>query len=174
MELTLRPQVPMYCLQGVGFVCALGAASALPDARVAWPQTVVVGKSADAGADLRFSLRTSGGFDDEGVFVRVSADGLPEDAAEEAAAGMRDALARWEQAIAERSGAVAGPLAPLLDAYVAALAGFGERVEVVFPNGSVAARGSFVGVDVWGRATVRTEADNTLDLSPEQASLRRL
>ena len=66
---------------------------------------------------------------------------------------------------------MAGPLAPLLEDYVDRLVGFGREVEVVFPNGNIAARGTFCGVDVWGRATVRTASGRELEVAPEQASL---
>ena len=33
----------------------------------------------------------------------------------------------------------------------------GKPAEVVYPNGKVAMRGTLVGMDVWGRATIRNE-----------------
>ena len=69
--------------------------------------------------------------------------------------------------------AVAGPLAPVLSEYFDALPLMGARVDVVYPNGNVAATGDFVAVDVWGRATVRLEDGREVVVSSEQASLRR-
>ena len=68
---------------------------------------------------------------------------------------------------------VAGPLAPLLDDYFDTMDAANERVEVVYPNGRVAARGVLAGLDVWGRASVRTDSGRELSISPEQASIRR-
>ena len=45
-------------------------------------------------------------------------------------------------------------------------------VEVVYPNGRVFCRGRLVGVDVWGRATVRNALGGEVEVSPEQASIR--
>lgn len=167
MELTLRPKVPMYCLQGVGPVCALGACAALPGARIAWPQAVAVGEE-------RVELATRGGYDDEGMYVHVVAL-LPDALAIQAdalATAIASAVDAWAAAIAAREGKVAGPLAPMLGDYVDLLQGFGCPAEAVFPNGNVAARGTFVGVDVWGRITLRTPSGKDLVYSPEEVSLR--
>ncbi len=70
--------------------------------------------------------------------------------------------------------AVAGPLAPILSEYFDALPLMGREVNVVYPNGNVAATGTFCAVDVWGRATVRTADDKELVISSEQASIRAI
>ena len=77
----------------------------------------------------------------------------------------------WAEAIAAGRGA-AGPLAPVLSDYFDALYLMGEPVNVVYPNGNLMAQGTFVGVDVWGRAAVRLEGGKELSISSEQASLR--
>lgn len=164
MEAVLRPKVPMYCLQGAAYVCALGAAEAVGGS-VSWPFTVV-----DETGASRVTIEARGGYDDEGLFIRVTGEGL----ADEMISGITARVTLWEDGIAQRQGAVAGPLAPLLEDYVDRLTGFGSDVEVVFPNGNVAARGTFCGVDVWGRATVRTSAGRELEIAPEQATLRPL
>ena len=94
----------------------------------------------------------------------------------ELAQAIRDAVVAradaWAAAV--NSGhAVAGPLAPVLSEYFDALPLMGTRVDVVYPNGNVAATGDFVAVDVWGRATVRLEDGREVVVSSEQASLRR-
>ena len=68
--------------------------------------------------------------------------------------------------------AVAGPLAPVLSDYFDRVALMGKPVELVYPNGRVAMRGTLAGVDVWGRATVRNELGGEVEVSPEQASIR--
>lgn len=95
---------------------------------------------------------------------------------DELAQTIRDAVVAradaWAAAV--NSGhAVAGPLAPVLSEYFDALPLMGTRVDVVYPNGNVAATGDFVAVDVWGRATVRLEDGREVVVSSEQASLRR-
>lgn len=95
---------------------------------------------------------------------------------DELARAIRDAVVAradaWAAAV--NSGhAVAGPLAPVLSEYFDALPLMGTRVDVVYPNGNVAATGDFVAVDVWGRATVRLEDGREVVVSSEQASLRR-
>lgn len=95
---------------------------------------------------------------------------------DELAQAIRDAVVAradaWAAAV--NSGhAVAGPLAPVLSEYFDALPLMGARVDVVYPNGNVAATGDFVAVDVWGRATVRLKDGREVVVSSEQASLRR-
>lgn len=95
---------------------------------------------------------------------------------DELAQAIRDAVVAradaWAAAV--NSGhAVAGPLAPVLSEYFDVLPLMGARVDVVYPNGNVAATGDFVAVDVWGRATVRLEDGREVVVSSEQASLRR-
>lgn len=77
----------------------------------------------------------------------------------------------WAQDV--RAGrAAAGPLAPILSEYFDALPLMGREVDVVYPNGNLAASGTFCAVDVWGRATVRLEGGKELVISSEQASIR--
>lgn len=104
------------------------------------------------------------------------AEGAEAPGFDELAQAIRDAvLARVDAwAAAVNSGhAVAGPLAPVLSEYFDALPLMGSRVDVVYPNGNVAATGDFVAVDVWGRATVRLGDGREVVVSSEQASLRR-
>lgn len=104
------------------------------------------------------------------------AEGTEAPGFDEIARAIRDAVvARTDAwAAAVNSGhAVAGPLAPVLSEYFDALPLMGARVDVVYPNGNVAATGDFVAVDVWGRATVRLGDGREVVVSSEQASLRR-
>ena len=104
------------------------------------------------------------------------AEGAEAPGFDELAQAIRDAVVAradaWAAAV--NSGhAVAGPLAPVLSEYFDALPLMGTRVDVVYPNGNVAATGDFVAVDVWGRATVHLEDGREVVVSSEQASLRR-
>ena len=42
----------------------------------------------------------------------------------------------------------------------------------VYPNGNEMARGTFAGVDIWGRATLITSDGHEVEFSPEQAGIR--
>ena len=108
--------------------------------------------------------------------ANAMAEGAVAPGFDELAQAIRDAVVArvdaWAAAV--NSGhAVAGPLAPVLSEYFDALPLMGARVDVVYPNGNVAATGDFVAVDVWGRATVRLEDGREVVVSSEQASLRR-
>ena len=170
----LRPQVGMGSLSGVPYVAALGACEGLEQLGVAgvgvgWPADVV-------------HVRTSAGYA-EGMFVVCSlsfdvaggahADALPAD--EQVAGAVCSAILARVDAWAAAVGAgraVAGPLAPVLSDYFDRVTLMGKPVELVYPNGRVAMRGTLAGVDVWGRATVRNELGGEVEVSPEQASIR--
>ena len=166
MELALRPKVPMYCWTGVPYVVALGVCDACEDLAILWPYGLVDAEGAEV-ADVRVSVA-------DGLVARIEAAGERDLAqrAGEVEAAVRNRLSAWEDAIAAQGGAVAGPRAPLLNDYVDRVRGFGRRVQVVFPNGRVAAEGAFAGLDVWGRATIRLDGGRELEVAPEQASLR--
>ena len=166
LSVTLRPAVPMSHMMGVPFVAALGMAEALGEgAQVSWPHGALAPDGAPA------EVRTRAGYDDEGMFVTCELSGPA------AADGVGDAARRrvdaWATDVAAGR-AAAGPLAPVLGDYFDACALMGEPVAVVYPNGTVAATGTFAGVDVWGRATVRLSDGRELVVAPEQASIRPL
>lgn len=77
----------------------------------------------------------------------------------------------WEAAY-KQGRAAAGPMAPILDEYFEKIELINHEVEAVLPDGRVCGKGTFVGLDVWGRATIRTESGEELDFASEQASLR--
>lgn len=77
----------------------------------------------------------------------------------------------WETAYLEGC-AAAGPMAPILEEYFDQIELINHEVEAVLPDGRVCGKGTFVGLDVWGRATIRTESGEELDFASEQASLR--
>lgn len=77
----------------------------------------------------------------------------------------------WEQAYKDGR-AAAGPMAPILEEYFDALELIDHEVDAVLPDGRVCAKGVFCGLDVWGRATIRTAEGEELDYASEQVSLR--
>lgn len=102
---------------------------------------------------------------------------FPEPAFDELARAIRDhVVARCDAWAADVNAgrAVAGPLAPILSDYFDALPLIGHDVRVVYPNGNVMGLGTFLGVDVWGRADVRMGSGKEVTLSSEQASLRAI
>ena len=174
-SLTLRPEVPMGAYHGIGYVCVLGAVEALReqgvDAGIAWPFGIV-----DVGSGQQLaSLRVRAGYD-EGMFAScelLAQEDLPDMDEAALAAGIEQCVAAWAEQV--RAGrAQAGPLAPILSTYFDYVPLLGRPAEAVYPNGNVMARGLFVGIDVWGRATLRIESGRELEFAPEQASLRPL
>ena len=63
-------------------------------------------------------------------------------------------------------------MAPVLSEYFDLVALMGKPAEAVYPNGNVMARGTFAGVDIWGRATLVTADGHEVEFSPEQARIR--
>ena len=78
----------------------------------------------------------------------------------------------WAAALADNR-AVAGPLAPVLGEYFDMVPALGHRAAAVSPNGHPLAIGTFAGVDVWGRATIKTTVDER-EFAPEVARIRTL
>lgn len=179
LAILLRPHVPMQHYMGLGAVCALGVLDALRDlgeteAVIGWPQAVLGGR--DATADRLASVRIQAGTGEAGLFaVCEVALGPACHSSDEVFAAVRDGVCArcdaWEADV-NAGRAVAGPLAPVLSEYFDAIPLLGRQVEAVHPDGRVICRGSFAGIDVWGRATVHTADGEDIDLAPEQASLR--
>ena len=78
----------------------------------------------------------------------------------------------WAAALAGNR-AVAGPLAPVLGEYFDMVPALGHRAAAVSPSGHPLAIGTFAGVDVWGRATIKTTVDER-EYAPEVARIRTL
>ena len=180
-EVTLRPQVPMGAFQALGYVCAMGAARGLRAAdvgfaAVGWPSTVVDGRTEQPLIDLRihagynrgmYATCTLVGARQVGLLRGLSNDELR--AALEK--GVTEQVGVWEERIAAGAGA-AGPLAPVLSEYFDLVTLLGHPAVAVYPNGNEMARGTFSGVDIWGRATLTTEDGSELEFAPEQAGIR--
>lgn len=175
VELVCRPAVGMSFLTGVPYAAALGVADALAGlgatgVGVAWPHDV-------CGPDgVMATVRTTAGYG-EGMFVvcHVALAGVTSQAADAladaVAEGILARVGQWAEGIAGAAKA-ATPLGPVLNELFDRMPLMGQPVEVVYPNGNVAMRGTLVGMDVWGKATVRNEFGRDLDLAPEHASLR--
>lgn len=156
-ELVLRPKVGMRQMASAPYVVALGVCDAVPNARIAWPHDV---EDVESGTYVA-QIRAHAGYDDEGMFVRVT---LPnEQCVTDAVRARVDA---WAKALEGRPRIA--PLVPVLADYADRLALLGEAVRVTYPNGREYARGEFCGIDVWGRATVRLTDGSELEFSPER------
>lgn len=155
-SLVLRPAVGMRQYVGVPYVVALGVCDALPQAGIAWPHDVVDA----ATGELICAVRTRGGYDDEGMFVQVELGVGPE--VHEA---VRQRVELWAA-----QGSVA-PLSSVLADYADKLVQLNKDVRVCYPNGTVYAEGTFVGIDVWGRATVRLVSGQDIEFPPEKFRL---
>lgn len=179
--MTVRPQVPMGAFHALGYVCAMGAAEGLRAAGVdfaaiGWPQDVVDGRTFRPLCTLSMHAGYNKGMYGECTVAAAQQIGLLRDYSDEQlasaiAAGIEARVASWEQQIVAGAG-VAGPLAPVLSEYFDLVALLGNPAEAVYPNGNVMARGTFAGVDIWGRATLVTSDGSEVEFSPEQASIR--
>ena len=87
------------------------------------------------------------------------------------AEGVLARVDQWAEGISQ-AGRAATPLGPILNELFDRMPLMGKPAEVVYPNGKVAMRGTLVGMDVWGRATIRNEFGRDLDIAPEHASIR--
>lgn len=91
------------------------------------------------------------------------------------AVSLRDHIMRrcdaWEADV-HAGRAAAGPLAPILSEYFDCIPLLGHQVEAVYPDGRPYLTGVFAGIDVWGRATIHTEAGRDVDVAAEQVSIR--
>ncbi|MGN0056370.1 MAG: hypothetical protein ACI360_08050 [Atopobiaceae bacterium] len=81
------------------------------------------------------------------------------------------AMREWELQ-AQSPNATAGPWAPFLPAYFDRVPLLGQAVNVCYPNGRLYARGIFVGIDIWGRATVRTRRAGDIEFPAQQFVIR--
>lgn len=172
----LRPDAPMGQLVALPAVCALGVLDALEalgvpreEVGIGWPQDVV---RVDGNERLAH-VGTKAGYAD-GMFV-VAAVELATEGGEALAQALCDALVARADAWAKTSRsdqAKAGPWAPFLPEYFDRVALMGKPVNVCYPNGTVYARGYFVGIDIWGRATVRTKRAGDLEFPPERYQIK--
>lgn len=190
VEFICRPAVGMAYLPGVPYAAALGVADALEafgaaGTGIAWPHDVCGGGAADGGVaadvasganDLLAKVATTAGYG-EGMFVvcRVQLPSVAERDADRLAALVAEAamaqVEAWEASILA-AGKAATPLGPVLNDLFDRMPLMGKPVDVVYPNGKVALKGTLAGMDVWGRATVKNELGAEIEIAPEQARIR--
>ncbi|MBR1829366.1 MAG: hypothetical protein IJ781_07645 [Atopobiaceae bacterium] len=169
----LRPAVPMGAYHALGYICVLGAVEALRaqefDVGIGWPFSIVDAQTYAALAEVRVRA----GYD-EGMFARCEVVALQEGAAPFPAdvlvAGVTSRVDAWASDVAAGR-AKAGPVAPVLSDYFDLVPLLGRPVRAFYPNGRVMAQGTFAGIDIWGRATLRTGDGRELEFAPEQASI---
>ena len=135
--------------------------------------------SADAAADICDERATvsvtetaAAGVADAPADAGVSPLADPVVVAPQLAAAILARIDTWAAALADNR-AVAGPLAPVLGEYFDMVPALGHRAAAVSPNGHPLAIGTFAGVDVWGRATIKTTVDER-EFAPEVARIRTL
>ena len=184
----------MHAFHGLPFVAAMGmmdafaGTAATPGLGLAgkvgiqWPSDIVCGAPAFETSLARVAV--NGGAGAAGMFAAVTVDveraalgELGVDVADEAlAAALAEALlARvdaWSVAANTPQGA-AGPLAPVLGEYFDMVPLLGRQVAAVSPNGLPLAVGVFAGLDIWGRATIKTDAGEQ-EFPPEAVRIRGL
>ncbi len=185
LAVLVRPEVPMGQLVAVPPVAAMAVLDALVGlgadveaVGIGWPQDLVL---AD-GHEFVTTIGSQAGYA-EGMFVAISCD-LPVDCLAalrvsasdlEIAEAVATAVARrvdaWVPAACGDS-AKAGAWAPFLEEYFDHVVLAGKPVDVCYPNGAVYARGTFAGLDIWGRATVRTVRAGELEFPAQQYSIR--
>lgn len=180
-EVTVRPQVPMGAFHALGYVCAMGVveglrAAGVSYAAIGWPSDVVDGRT---DRDL-CSLCMHAGYD-KGMFATCTVvagrqigllrEMSDDELAAAVQAGIQARVSSWEADIVAGKG-VAGPLAPVLSEYFDLVALLGRPAVATYPNGNEMARGTFAGVDIWGKATLVTDDGRELEFPPEQAGIR--
>ena len=193
-SLVVRPDVNMHAFHGLPFVAAMGMMDALAGTAatpglglagkvgIRWPSDIVCG--APAFETSLAHVAVNGGAGAAGMFAAVTVDveraalgELGVDMADEVLAEALAAavLARvdaWAIAANTSQGA-AGPLAPVLGEYFDMVPLLGRQVAAVSPNGLPLAVDVFAGLDIWGRATIETDAGER-EFPPEAVRIRGL
>ena len=165
-EIAVRPRVPMPYVQALAGLAALAVCEQLgDDAQILWPSTVLLDGSEVAHAEVK------AGYED-GIVARVTL-GFAEHR-DDRALLEQAILARidaWELAVAQGRSA-AGPYAQFAGDYFDCMAGMGQQVDLLFPNGSLYCVADLEGIDVWGRICVETADGRDTSYAPEQVSMR--
>ena len=177
-EVTVRPQVPMGAFHALGYVCAMGVveglrAAGVDFAGIGWPTDVVDARTFRPLCELRMHAGYERGMYGTCTVVAGQQVGLLRELADDELAkaveqGVAARVASWEEQVVAGAAAV-GPLAPVLSEYFDLVPLLGHAARAVYPNGNEMARGTFAGVDIWGRATLVAEDGRELEFSPEQA-----
>ncbi|MGI6756220.1 MAG: hypothetical protein ACOX4F_09445 [Atopobiaceae bacterium] len=186
ISLLLTPHVPMGALEALAPLASMGILDACAHAGVAqgvlgisWPAGVV----RQAGHEPFARITTTAGYA-AGMFVALSvrmdaaaaqevfspAPWQDDSFAEDLIACIETCVSSWEDACINK-GYARAPWAPFLPEYFDCVALMGKPVDVRYPNGRVYARGHFVGIDIWGRATVRTKRAGDIEFAAERFSI---
>lgn len=193
-SLVVRPDVNMHAFHGLPFVAAMGMMDALVGTAstpglglagkvgIEWPSNIVCSAPAFETPFARVSV--NGGAGAAGMFGAVTVDieraalsELGVDVADEAlvealSAAVLTRVDAWA-VVANTSQGAAGPLAPVLGEYFDMVPLLGRQVAAVSPNGLPLAVGVFAGLDIWGRATIKTDAGEQ-EFPPEAVRIRGL
>lgn len=191
-SLVARPAVGMQAFHALPFVAAMGMMDALAGAGdvpglglagkvgIQWPSDVVCG--APAFETQLASVAVNGGAGAAGMFavvtVRIVCAELTGLGVNEAEGALVErltgaVLARidsWAVAANTPQGKM-GPLAPVLAEYFDMVPLLGHQAAAISPNGLPLAVGVFAGLDIWGRATLKTEAGEQ-EFPPEAVKIR--
>ena len=189
-----RPAVGMQAFHALPFVAAMGMMDALAGkgddsglglagkVGIQWPSDIVCG--APEFETLLAGISVNGGAGAAGMFavvtVRIASAELASLGAEpadgELACRLADAVLTridaWAVSANTPQGKV-GPLAPVLAEYFDMVPLLGHQAAAVSPNGLPIAVGVFAGLDIWGRATIKTDADEQ-EFPPEAVKIRRI
>ncbi|MDY5559950.1 MAG: hypothetical protein SPF45_00420, partial [Collinsella sp.] len=149
---------------------------------IQWPSDIVYGAPAFETSFARVAV--NGGAGAAGMFGAVTVDieraalgELGVDVTDEALveALTTAVLARVDAwaVVANTPQGAAGPLAPVLGEYFDMVPLLGRQVAAVSPNGLPLAVGVFAGLDIWGRATIKTDAGEQ-EFPPEAVRIRGL
>lgn len=193
-SLVVRPDVNMHAFHGLPFVAAMGMMDALVGTAAApglglagkvgiqWPSDIVCGAPTFETSFAHVTV--NGGAGVAGMFGAVTVDieraalgELGADVADEAlvevlATAVLTRVDAWA-VVANTPQGAAGPLAPVLGEYFDMVPLLGRQVAAVSPNGLPLAVGVFAGLDIWGRATIKTDAGGQ-EFPPEAVRIRGL
>lgn len=174
-SLVVRPDVNMHAFHGLPFVAAMGMMDALVGTAstpglglagkvgIQWPSDIVCGAPAFETSLARVAV--NGGAGAAGMFAAVTVD-IERSALSELGVDTWAVVANTPQG-------AAGPLAPVLGEYFDMVPLLGRQVAAVSPNGLPLAVGVFAGLDIWGRATIKTDAGEQ-EFPPEAVRIRGL
>ena len=186
-SLVVRPDVNMHAFHGLPFVAAMGMMDALVGTAstpglglagkvgIQWPSDIVCGAPAFETSLARVAV--NGGAGAAGMFGAVTVD-IERSALSELGVGVALAAAMLARVdawavVANTPQGAAGPLAPVLGEYFDMVPLLGRQVAAVSPNGLPLAVGVFAGLDIWGRATIKTDAGEQ-EFPPEAVRIRGL
>ena len=193
-SVVVRPAVGMQAFHALPFVAAMGLMDALAGAGdgaglglagkvgIQWPSDIVCGAPAYqaqlAGVTVNGGAGAAGMFGVATVRIeRAELAGLGIDLADDVlACFLADAIVArvdaWAVAVNTPQGKM-GPLAPVLAEYFDMVPLLGHQAAAVSPNGLPLAVGVFAGLDIWGRATIKTDAGEQ-EFPPEAVKIRGL